>query len=54
MEGVQEEEFKKAPHSFVISRGSVGKNVGDLIKDFRRVMEPYTASHLKVRPITCT
>ena len=43
-----EEDFKKCPHSFVINRGHVGKNVNRLILDVRRVLEPFTASHLKV------
>ncbi|XP_013405109.1 suppressor of SWI4 1 homolog [Lingula anatina] len=44
-----EEHYKKAPHSFVINRGHVGKNVSELITDMRRVMSPYTASKLKTR-----
>ncbi|CAG2194579.1 SSF1_2 [Mytilus edulis] len=47
--GNVEEEFKKAPHSFVFHRGHVGKNIKQLITDMRHVMEPYTASKLKVR-----
>nr|CAG4641648.1 EOG090X0508 [Eurycercus lamellatus] len=42
------EEIKRAPHSIVIYRGNVGKYVEELMKDFRRVMEPNTASSLKV------
>ena len=42
------------PKSFVIKaaghgHGSVGSSVGMLVKDVRRVMEPNTASSLKVR-----
>ena len=44
----QEDPFKRSPHSFVFHRGHVGKNIGDLVKDVRRVMEPFTASSLKV------
>ena len=44
-----EEELKQSPHSFVFQRGLVGKNVGRLIRDMRQVMEPFTASGLKVR-----
>ncbi|CAH1795415.1 unnamed protein product [Owenia fusiformis] len=44
-----EEAFKGSPHTLVIHRGLVGKNVGHLVHDFRRVMEPFTASKLKVR-----
>lgn len=42
------EEFTKAPHSFVIQRGIPDGNVNDLTKDFRKVMEPFTATALKV------
>jgi len=45
----QEEENKNAPHTFVFQRGKVGKNVTELMRDMRRVLEPYTASKLKVR-----
>lgn len=44
------DEMKRAPHSFVIHRGNVGKYVLELEKDFRRVMDPYTASQLQVQP----
>jgi len=44
------DERTKAPHSFVIHRGKTGKYVQDLTDDVRKVMEPYTASNLKVRP----
>ncbi|KAM9474571.1 LOW QUALITY PROTEIN: suppressor of SWI4 1 homolog [Salvelinus alpinus] len=43
-----EEVFGAVPHSFVFHRGQVGKNVGQLVEDMRRVMEPFTES-LKVR-----
>jgi len=49
----QEEEYKKCPHSFVFHRGLVGKNVKRLTMDMRHVMEPYTASHLKVCLSVC-
>ena len=42
------EELKRAPDSFVIHRGSVGGYVIELTRDFRKVMEPLTASCLKV------
>ena len=45
---VTEEEVNKVPHSFVMHRGDVGKSVLKLEMDIRRVMEPYTASKLKV------
>ncbi|XP_053226499.1 suppressor of SWI4 1 homolog isoform X2 [Podarcis raffonei] len=44
-----QEEFGSVPHSFVFHRGRVGKNLQQLIRDVRRVMQPYTASSLKVR-----
>ncbi|XP_063227285.1 protein Peter pan isoform X2 [Bacillus rossius redtenbacheri] len=46
-DGGEPEELKKAPHSFVIHRGPVGKYVHILTKDFRKVMEPFTATSLK-------
>ena len=42
------DEIKRAPHSIVIFRGNVGKYIEELMRDFRRVMEPNTASSLKV------
>ncbi|NP_001191389.2 suppressor of SWI4 1 homolog [Ornithorhynchus anatinus] len=44
-----QEAFGSAPHSFVFSRGAVGKTIRQLSLDLRRVMEPYTASALQVR-----
>uniref|UniRef100_A0A1A8J3H1 Peter pan homolog n=1 Tax=Nothobranchius kuhntae TaxID=321403 RepID=A0A1A8J3H1_NOTKU len=46
---VADESYRSVPHSFVFHRGQVGKNVGQLIQDMRRVMQPYTAESLKVR-----
>lgn len=45
----EEEEYKKYPHSFVFHRGKIGKNIFELVRDTRRLMEPYTASSLKVK-----
>lgn len=42
------ESLTRAPHSFVIHRGIVGNYILELTKDFRKVMEPFTASALKV------
>lgn len=42
------DELKRAPHSFVIHRGKVGKYILELEKDFRKVMDPFTASQLQV------
>ncbi|KAG5669998.1 hypothetical protein PVAND_000286 [Polypedilum vanderplanki] len=41
--------LKKAPHTFVIHRGLSCPNMVTLSRDFRRVMEPFTASNLKER-----
>ncbi|GBM48493.1 Suppressor of SWI4 1 [Araneus ventricosus] len=43
------EEIVKAPHSFVINRGKLGKSANELLMNFRKIMEPFTASHLKVQ-----
>ncbi|GJQ69510.1 hypothetical protein Trydic_g6610 [Trypoxylus dichotomus] len=43
------EEVIQAPHSFVIHKGISGGYVEELSKDFRNVMEPFTASSLKER-----
>ncbi|XP_015795459.1 suppressor of SWI4 1 homolog [Tetranychus urticae] len=43
------EELKEAPHSFVIKRGKIGKLGRALMLDMRKVLEPYTASNLKIR-----
>nr|XP_050849300.1 protein Peter pan [Vespula vulgaris] len=45
----EKEDLVKAPHSFVIHRGLPGEHIIELTKDFRRVMEPFTASSLKAR-----
>lgn len=42
-------EVVNAPHSFVIHRGLPFQNLIDLTKDFRQMMEPFTASHLRER-----
>ncbi|GBP84363.1 Protein Peter pan [Eumeta japonica] len=44
------EHLVKAPHSFVIHRGHCCKDLIDLTKDFREIMEPFTASQLKKEP----
>lgn len=43
-----EESYSTVPHTFVFQRGQIGKNVGQLVLDMRRVMEPFTARSLKV------
>ncbi|CAG9859882.1 unnamed protein product [Phyllotreta striolata] len=42
-------DFVQAPHSFVIHRGIPGGHIWELTKDFRKVMEPFTAASLKER-----
>lgn len=37
------------PKSFVIKHGHVGSSLGQLVRDLRKIMEPNTASRLKVR-----
>ncbi|CAL1271386.1 unnamed protein product [Larinioides sclopetarius] len=43
------EEIVKAPHTFVINRGKLGKSANELLMNFRKIMEPFTASHLRVQ-----
>ncbi|XP_034186865.2 brix domain-containing protein peter pan [Osmia lignaria lignaria] len=38
-----------APHSFVIHRGLPGEHIAELTRDFRKIMEPFTAISLKER-----
>jgi hypothetical protein len=38
------------PKSFVIKHGQVGSSLTQLVRDIRKVMEPNTASRLKVSP----
>ena len=49
MGSAEPEEIVKAPHSFVINRGKLGKNANELMMNFRKIMEPFTAAHLRVR-----
>lgn len=46
----ENEDAFKAPHSFVVPLGKTGKSVKELVIDFRKVMEPFTASNIKARP----
>jgi len=43
----ESEDVKRAPHVLVFKRGNAGSNVKELIKDVRKVMEPFTAPNLK-------
>lgn len=40
------------PKSFVVKHGQVGASLTQLVRDMRKVLEPNTASRLKVRSIT--
>ena len=42
-------EIVNAPHSFVLHRGLPCPYITDLTRDYRRMMEPFTASSLKER-----
>ncbi|KAJ2847725.1 rRNA-binding ribosome biosynthesis protein, partial [Coemansia erecta] len=44
-----EEEIAKTPRSLVAKSGEVGQSVSRLVRDVRKVMEPFTASSLKER-----
>ena len=48
--GDEQDDLVKAPHSFVVPLGKTGKCVRELATDFRKVMEPFTASSIKPRP----
>jgi len=37
------------PKSFIVKHGQVGNSIAQLVRDLRKVMEPHTASRLKVR-----
>lgn len=39
---------EKAPKSFVIKSGNVTKSISQLVKDMRELMEPNTATRLRV------
>lgn len=42
------EELIKAPHSFIIHKGVPGGNIIELTRDFRKLMDPFTAKNLQV------
>lgn len=46
-------EAEKAPKSFVIRSGELTRAASQLTLDLRRVMEPHTASQLKVSNPMC-
>lgn len=39
---------EKIPRSFIFQRGDIGKKTKLLLKNLKTVMNPYTASNLKV------
>ena len=41
-------EVFSTPHTFVMERGKVGRTLSQLVLDLRKVIEPHTASKLKV------
>lgn len=43
-----------APKSFIIKHGQVGSSLTQLVRDLRKVMEPNTASRLKVSSVNFT
>lgn len=45
--GEEPKELVEAPHSFIIHRGLSCPYITDLTLDFRKIMEPFTAAHLK-------
>ncbi|CAD6991138.1 protein Peter pan isoform X1 [Ceratitis capitata] len=49
--GKEASELVEAPHSFIIHRGLSCPYITDLTLDFRKIMEPFTASQLKEKKI---
>ncbi|XP_033098988.1 suppressor of SWI4 1 homolog [Anneissia japonica] len=49
MKVTNQESSVKGPHTFVFQRGTVGKNVQQLVLDTRRIMEPFTSTGLRAR-----
>jgi len=45
----KEENSAGVPKSIIIKHGQVGSSLAQLVRDMRKVMEPNTASRLKVR-----
>ena len=39
------------PKSFIIKHGQVGSSLSQLVRDLRKVMEPNTATRLRVRAV---
>ncbi|XP_071948070.1 suppressor of SWI4 1 homolog [Antedon mediterranea] len=49
MKATNQTNFVRGPHTFVFQRGTVGKNVQQLVLDTRRIMEPFTSTGLRAR-----
>jgi ribosome biogenesis protein SSF1/2 len=47
----KEETSSGVPKSIIIKHGQIGSSLAQLVRDMRKVMEPNTASRLKVRKI---
>ena len=45
---VPETAYESVPRSFVLKAGALGASAQTLVRDFRKVMLPYTAAKLKV------
>ena len=48
LKGGNAKEETTTPKSFIIKHGPVGSSLTQLVRDMRKVMEPNTASRLKV------
>jgi ribosome biogenesis protein SSF1/2 len=44
----QDKPESDVPKSFIIKHGQVGSSIAQLVRDVRKVMEPNTASRLRV------
>lgn len=51
---VESADDTNSPRSFVVKQGHVGASLSQLVHDMRKVMEPNTATRLKVSPADWT
>ena len=49
--GANSQTQNDVPKSFIIKHGQVGSSLGQLVRDLRKVMEPNTATRLRVRAL---
>ena len=49
--GTNSQTQDNVPRSFIIKHGQVGSSLSQLVRDLRKVMEPNTATRLKVRAV---